>query len=70
METCWCRGTKRELQNPAHFITASQAKADMEAFYRYVSAIDAMHEYGKDVDVGHQGHPREHPGPDQAREGD
>lgn len=46
-EVCWCAGTKREIKNPPHFWTNSQAMAEMLAFAKYFDEISKTKEEPK-----------------------
>lgn len=50
METCWCIGTKRQMANPEHFYTASQARAEMRAYAEYFNAVLELRKETDDED--------------------
>jgi hypothetical protein len=39
METCWCLGTRHEMENPPRFYTKSQALADVKAMTGYFDEV-------------------------------
>lgn len=52
-KNCWCKGTSREVTIPENFVTDSQVAADVNAFYGYVSRLNATGYDCKDPSCNH-----------------